>query len=102
MVQKKAEGISEDKKGFGYSKYLYLFFCIQKQKQTLYRTADMVQFNMKKRYDETFSLNEAVFGCRIKGNYYIPAVFFRLPSAGYAAGRQIKGWKIEIFSEHAY
>lgn len=102
MVQKKAEGYKEIKNGCSYSEYLYLFFCIQKQKNVIYRMADMIQFNMQKRYGEEFLLENAVFGCKIKGSYHLPWVFFRLPFTGWVAGGQAEGWKLEVIAENAY
>ncbi len=103
LVQKKAAEFSnENKTGIGYLEYLYLFFCIQKQKQILYRMADIIQFNMKKRYHESFLLKEAVFGCKVKGDYFIPTVFFRLPFVTAVNKQQMDGWEMEVISEYAY
>ena len=103
LVQKKAAELSnQEKTGIGYLEYLYLFFCIQKQKQILYRMADIIQFNMKKRYHESFLLKEAVFGCKVKGDYFIPTVFFRLPFVTAVNKQQMDGWEMEVISEYAY
>lgn len=103
LVQKKAAEFSnQEKTGIGYLEYLYLFFCIQKQKQILYRMADIIQFNMEKRYHESFLLKEAVFGCKVKGDYFIPTVFFRLPFVTAVNKQQMDGWEMEVISEYAY
>lgn len=102
MVQQKAEACGEMKGGCAYSDYLYLFFCIQKQKTVLYRMADMIQFNMRERYDENFLLENAVFGCRVKGDYHMPWVFFRLPFMGWVTDGETEGWKMEVVAEKAY
>lgn len=105
MIQKKAEIVSEDKMGCGYTEYLFLLLCIQKQKNTIYHLADIIQMNLKMRYEENFSLEKAIFGCKIKANYNIPTVFFSLPFVNIIANRQnrqMKGWYMEIFSEMAY
>ena len=64
--------------------------------------ADIIQFNMKKRYHESFLLKEAVFGCKVKGDYFIPTVFFRLPFVTAVNKQQMDGWEMEVISEYAY
>lgn len=100
-IQHKAESILEDSMGCGYTEYLYLLLYIQKQKNTIYHLEDMIQMNLRMRYEKNFLLENAVFGCKIKADYNLPTVFLKLPFVNIVTG-QTKGWHIEIFSEMAY
>ncbi len=102
LVQKKAGSIKDSKAGIFYSQYLYIFLCLRKQKTVIYRMADMIQFNMKKRYQENFLLNQAIFGCKVKGSYYLPSVFFKFPFVEQISGETITGWDVDVLEEMAY
>ena len=102
LVQEKAENMEDSEAGISYSQYLYVFLCLQKQKTTIYRMADIIQFNMKRRYQETFLLNQAIFGCRIRGAYHVPPVFFKFPFVTQISGGDLTGWNMEVLEEMAY
>jgi len=101
MVQRKAEELS-DNQGFSYEDYLFIFLCMEKQKNVLWRTADLLQWNLQRRYDSKFMLEKAVFGCRARAVYQIPAMFLKLPFVSRLRTDGGSGWKLEIIKEKAY
>lgn len=56
----------KSKNGMSYSDYLNVFLLAASIKKRVYRSMDIIQFNMKKNYDNMFSFQKAVYGADTK------------------------------------
>lgn len=80
------------KKSFGYREYLQLFLAATKQSTRLYRTMDLIQWDMVKNGYSGFQLGNCVYAVKVEGKFSFPASFFRFPSVQQMLNRQIAAY----------
>lgn len=61
FVRQKIEGYAGEK-GVSYNNYVDLFLLGTSMKKKIYRSMDIIQYNMKKNYDSLFSFQNAIYG----------------------------------------
>ena len=62
MAKEKAEAESDHKKGLAYEDYLTLLSVLQSTSKKIYRSMDLIQENIRYRYEEDFYLQHVVTG----------------------------------------
>ena len=72
--------------GLTYTQYLQTMIMTQKTKNTVFRTMDLVQVNMQKRYNKDFLISECFGMCEVEANLRIEPVFTSLPIVSYLIG----------------
>lgn len=76
MITTKAKNLAESAIGAGYQEYLLLFSLFVPMKEKLYRAMDLMQENIRYRYDDSFRMRNVVTGIkfcartRLKGMFY--------------------------------
>lgn len=81
-----------EKKSFGYKEYLQLFLMTTKQSTRLYRTMDLIQWDMVKNGYTGFKLGKCVYAIEVEGKFSFPARLFRIPSVEQMLNRQITAY----------
>lgn len=83
LFQKKASSYPAAKKintsGIGYHEYLYLLFLLQKEEVLRSRTGDLIQFDLRTRYNQTFTIHTCICSAYYKLEYQNGALFSSLP-----------------------
>ena len=88
--------------GLTYTQYLQTMIMIQKTKDTVFRTMDLVQVNMQKRYNKDFLISECFGMCEVEANLRIEPVFTSLPIVSYLIGDNNEGYVYKTKMEYEY
>ena len=83
LFQKKAKAFSAEKGknrgGINYQQYV-LFLLLLKGEETLRnRSLDLIQFDLRERFNQTFSVDRCIGWCRWQVTYRTPYLFEHLP-----------------------
>lgn len=79
-IQSKAKEYS-DKDGtlsVGYENYVDIFLILQKKKTLSYRAMDLIQGNIRKRYEDNFTISRCIYGFTVTAEFYIPPKFISI------------------------
>ena len=84
MFQQKAKGFSREGgglfaadtgKGLGYAQYLWLMLMMQSWDDLYQRTLDVIQFDLRDRFNQTFSIDQCICRTKVVVTYELPALF---------------------------
>ena len=64
--------------GLGYTQYLWLMLMMQSWDELYQRTLDIVQFDLRERFNQTFTLDHCICRTRVVMTYDLPVLFNRL------------------------
>lgn len=81
LVQTKAKELPQQntKIAMGYEQYLQLFLNFLTKEEKLYRTMELIEGNIKLRYDDKFQFKNCIYGAKIKVDFYMDKKFISLP-----------------------
>lgn len=82
LFASKAKAYHTDKActdGITYQQYLKCFLLMVDQRTLHTRTCNLIQFDLRHRYNQSFCIDTAICGCRYEMSYQIPFVFQNLP-----------------------
>lgn len=81
VIRQKAELLKEEK-GFaaGYQEYLMLWLAAGSQEKLIYRSADLIEANIRLRYDGDFRLLNCVCGFQAQAEFRVPLRFPVFPA----------------------
>ena len=105
MIQTKAKAIPDKGKGgiaLSYEDYLRLYLFFMDKEILTYRMMDLIQCNMRKRYDSQFSLEDGIFAAKVKITCTLEAKFLNLPGISYLSGYQGETATIGVGTEYSY
>lgn len=88
--------------GLTYTQYLQTMIMTQKTKNTVFRTMDLVQVNMQKRYNKNFLISECFGMCEVEANLRIEPVFTSLPIVSYLIGDNNESYVYKTKMEYEY
>lgn len=88
--------------GLTYTQYLQTMIMTQKTKNTVFRTMDLVQVNMQKRYNKDFLISECFGMCKVEANLRIEPVFTSLPIVSYLIGNNNESYIYKTKMEYEY
>lgn len=88
--------------GLNYTQYLQTMIMTQKTKNTVFRTMDLVQANMQKRYNKDFLISECFGMCEVEAQLRIDPVFTSLPIVSYLIGNNNESYVYKTKMEYAY
>lgn len=88
--------------GLTYTQYLQTMIMTQKTKNTVFRTMDLVQVNMQKRYNKDFLISECFGMCEVEANLRIEPVFTSLPIVSYLIGNNNESYIYKTKMEYEY
>lgn len=100
MFQKKAKKYSAGKGkwsagSLNYQQYLWIFMLLVPEQQLRLRTCDLIQNDLQKRCNPTFSLEQCISGMRYQIGYDMPFLWSGLLPGGQKNGiisKQTSGW----------
>ena len=93
---------SKNNTGLTYTQYLQTMIMTQKTKNTVFRTMDLVQVNMQKRYNKDFLISECFGMCEVEANLRIEPVFTSLPIVSYLIGNNNESYIYKTKMEYEY
>lgn len=83
LFQKKAASYPKAKKistsGISYQEYLYILFVLQKEKVLRNRMGDLIQYDLRERYNQTFTIHTCICASRYQMDYCNGGLFSSLP-----------------------
>lgn len=83
MFQKKArkygDGKEETGGGISYEKYLLGLILTKKRETVQERCMDLIQWDLRKKYNDTFTLENCICHCDFQIAYKVPVMFEKLP-----------------------
>ena len=88
--------------GLTYTQYLQTMIMTQKTKNTVFRTMDLVQVNMQKRYNKDFLISECFGMCEVEANLRIEPVFTSLPIVSHLIGNNNESYVYKTKMEYEY
>lgn len=90
------------KASFGYREYLLMFLALTGQSTRLYRTMDLIQWDMVKNGYSGFDLGSCVYSMKVSAVVSFPARFFTAPVIGRMLGRNIQNYQYSCEIEKGY
>ena len=100
LIQKKARSYSKEEKGlsagFTYGEMLCFFMAAMNTDTLCYRALDLIQENMRRRYDSSYVLKEGILRSKVSIGYNLPQKALSLPVGnilefmGYRKRRQVQ------------
>lgn len=80
LFKKKAAGYPKSSKGvvtsgIDYEQYLYLFMLTVSQKELENRTMDLIQYDLRNKYNQAFSIQECICKATYEIQYEVPFLF---------------------------
>lgn len=85
-----------------YEDYLHLFLWMKQRKTCAYRSMDLIQENLRLRYEESFDFRNCLFGFEVEAKYKIGSRFLAIPVVSRAMGLTINGFSFESTSAYSY
>jgi hypothetical protein len=75
-IEQKASSYSQSKElSLSYQDYISIFLLMKNKKDLSYRSIDLIQENIKLRYEVPFQMNHCLFGYQIRAGFMIPPKF---------------------------
>ena len=88
--------------GLTYTQYLQTMIMAQKTKNTVFRTMDLVQVNMQKKYNKDFLISECFGMCEVEAQIRIEPVFTSLPIVSYLVDNNNESYVYKAQIEYEY
>lgn len=104
FIKSKAEGIKDSKiaSGLSYEGYLKVFLYLEKQSTKSYRAMDLIQENLKLRYEDSFYIKNCVFGFAAEADFTMKSKFINLSFIRKMSDNKDYGYKYHINLEYSY
>lgn len=82
-----------------YEQYLWIFLLEQSEKELHERSLDLIQYDLREKYNQTFTIDTCICRSRYIVHYRIPYLFEKLP---YLSGMQKNGVIREMEVDYGY
>ena len=104
FIETKASQMKEGKGalGFTYQDYLRIFLFLMKKEVTAYRAMDLIQENIRIRYEDTFSLQNCMFGFTVNARFHIQSRFLQFSFVKKILATDGAGYNYEVSSGYSY
>lgn len=83
------------KKGFGYHHYLWLLLLMTSWDSLYQRSLDLIQYDLRERYNQTFTLSDCICQTKVQITYGMPLLFsgflIRQPASAIEGDKQQNG-----------
>lgn len=105
LIQEKAKTLST-KKGapidMSYDEYVRVFLYLTKQNMKCKRAMDLIQENMRMKYEENFLIQNCIFSYKAKVDFKIGAKFIKLPFVNKELNSSIDEYEYSITRDFSY
>ncbi len=104
FIHTKAAGYPEETGTFtlSYGDYLKIFLFLKKKTELSYRCLDLIQENMKLRYEDSFSIQNCIFGFSVDAEFNINTKFISLNFVKKLLAKDIRGFTYRIEAGYSY
>ena len=105
LIQKKASALPDkgsDVLGLSYEDYIRLYLCMVGNDTLAYRMMDLIQSNMRARYNSSFSMSEGIFGAKVSIDTTLDAKFIHMPGMALFSDYSIGSVNIHTETEYSY
>ncbi len=103
-IHTKAAGYPEEKGALAlsYADYLKIFLFLKDKAEISYRCMDLIQENIRLRYENSFSLQNCVFGIEAEAEFNIKSKFIALGFVKKLLAADIKGFQFPVKAGYSY
>ena len=105
LIQDKVKKLSNEKLtilDLNYDEYIRIFLYLTDQNTICRRAMDLIQENIRYRYEENFLIQNCIFGFGVKADYHVGAKFIKLPFVNRLLNRDVNGYGYHIKKEYSY
>ena len=104
FIKSKAEGIKENKSflTLSYKDYLRMFLFIESQRNKSFRAMDLIQENLQLRYEDSFLMQNCLYGLCINGEFKMEEKFITLPFVRELIHAKESSYTFKITKEYSY
>lgn len=92
----------ENNKGLYYSEYLEILLMLQNTRNTVFRTMDLIQVNVQKRYNYGFLMQKSFCNADVTINFSMPPVFTAIPFVAANLSGNGQGYEFDININYGY
>lgn len=103
-IHTKAAGYPEEKGALAlsYADYLKIFLFLKNKTEVSYRCMDLIQENIRLRYESSFSLQNCVFGFETEAEFHIKTKFIALGFVKKLLAADTKGFRYPVKAGYSY
>lgn len=108
FIQKKASQMSKlsqtgksDLLSMSFQDYIKIFLLFKKKETLAYRSMDLIQENLRLRYDENFSFQNCLFGFKVSSDFIMKPKFIAFPFMEKYTGK-VKGYVYHTEASYSY
>lgn len=105
LIQGKVKKLSNKKVAttdMGYDDYVRVLLYLTSQNTKCIRSLDLIQENLRSRYEENFLIKNCIFGYKVKADFNIGAKFIKLPFVNKMLNNDVDGYKYCIIRDYSY
>ncbi len=104
LIDSKADAIKEDKtlSELSYQDYLKLFLYMESQENKSFRAMDLIQENIRLKYEDTFSVVNCILGFQADAEFKMDSRFIKLPFIKQMLNKKDNGYFFRTVMEYAY
>lgn len=93
---------SEQENGLDYNTYLKILIFFNKSQETVYRSMDLIQENIRNKYNRSFQLKKAITSAKVNVEYRMDRVFTAFPLVSDILNSKDAGYEMNIQAEYSY
>ncbi|SHJ43650.1 DUF5702 domain-containing protein [Parasporobacterium paucivorans] len=93
---------SVQENGMDYEQYLQIMLLMQSSQQQYFRTMDVIQINLCKRYNPDFRINECICSAEISTGFSARQLFISLPVVQKMLGKKEGEYQIHVTGKYKY
>lgn len=104
FIKSKVESMKENNSYFAlsYKDYLRIFLFVESQRNKNFRAMDLIQENLQLRYEDSFLMQNCLFGFRINGEFGMEEKFIALPFVKDLLDAGESSYSFKITQEYSY
>ncbi len=104
FIKSKADSIKENNSSFAlsYKDYLRIFLFMESQRSKNFRSMDLIQENLQLRYEDSFLMQNCLYGFGINGEFGMEEKFIALPFVKDFLNAGESSYSFKIIKEYSY
>lgn len=105
LIQEKVNKLNNKKLEPGemnYDEYIRIFLYLTDQNIKCRRAMDLIQENIRYRYEDNFLIKNCIYGFKVKTDFYISAKFIKPPFVNRILNSDINGYGYRIRKDYSY
>lgn len=104
FIKNKVDGLKENNNflALSYKDYLRIFLFIESQRNKRFRAMDLIQENLQLRYDNSFLMQNCLYGFSINGEFKMEEKFITLPFVRDLISAKKGSYTFQIMKEYSY